>query len=201
MSNSNSVTLTVGSARIEVPARDVVSAILAKLTSDQSAVVESPNAAPAIGQFWPGQGGIYAGLMRGHDGNPDYHLIVPTDPRGFVREIAWGSQGKEEAGACSDFDGQANTTALAKSKHDHPAAEWADALDIEGHADFYLPSRRELRLCWVNVPELFDEGWYWSSTQHSALYAWNQGFGDGGQGISDKDTALRARAVRRFVSH
>lgn len=33
-------------------------------------------AVPSIGQAWPGQGGIYAGLMRGRDGAPDYHLIV-----------------------------------------------------------------------------------------------------------------------------
>lgn len=37
--------------------------------------------APAIGQHWPGQGGIYAGLVRGRDDQPDYHLIVgPTLP-------------------------------------------------------------------------------------------------------------------------
>lgn len=31
---------------------------------------------PRIGEPWPGQGGIYAGIMRGRDGGPDYHLIV-----------------------------------------------------------------------------------------------------------------------------
>lgn len=30
----------------------------------------------AIGKELIGQGGIYAGLMRGRDGAPDYHLIV-----------------------------------------------------------------------------------------------------------------------------
>jgi len=33
-------------------------------------------AIPPIGEIWPGQGGIYAGIMRGRDGKPDYHLIV-----------------------------------------------------------------------------------------------------------------------------
>lgn len=33
-------------------------------------------AAPRIGELWPDQGGIYAGIMRGRDGEPDYHLIV-----------------------------------------------------------------------------------------------------------------------------
>ena len=31
---------------------------------------------PAIGEVWPGQGGIYAGVARGRDGEPDYHLIL-----------------------------------------------------------------------------------------------------------------------------
>lgn len=30
----------------------------------------------SIGQIWPGQGGIYAGLVRGVDGKPDQHLIL-----------------------------------------------------------------------------------------------------------------------------
>ena len=100
----------------------------------------------------------------------------------------------------SASDGQANTDELCNSDHSHPAAEWAADLSIDGHTDFYLPSRRELRLCWVNVPELFESGWYWTSTQHSPGYAWIQGFGDGFQYDYDKGTQARARAVRRFLT-
>jgi hypothetical protein len=46
---------------------------LEAITTNMNAAFIVP---PAIGQHWPGQGGIYAGLVRGRDGQPDYHLIV-----------------------------------------------------------------------------------------------------------------------------
>jgi hypothetical protein len=151
---------------------------------------------PRIGQPWLEQGGVYAGLIRCADS--DFHLIVPTAAAGSVERIAWGGYGENESGATSETNGPANTQALADSTHAHEAAQWAHSLDIDGHTDWYLPSRRELRLCWVNVPELFANGWYWTSTQASARSAWCQGFDGGGQGDDGKDSELRARAVRRF---
>lgn len=155
---------------------------------------------PAIGQLWAEQGGIYVGLMRGENGAPDYHLIVAADPAGSIEAISWGSSGQEEPGATSSLDGLANTRALLDSPHDHPAAQWAAGLQIDGHHDFYLPARRELRLCWVNVPELFEEAWYWSSTQYSPYGAWFQYFVGGDQDNVHKGTEGRARAVRRVLT-
>jgi hypothetical protein len=194
-------TIQLGDAIVQLPARTVVQTYLTTLL-DQPASTPAPmlDNPPKIGECWPEQGGVYAGLMRGENGVPDYHLIVPTDPTSEAAEITWGGRGKEEPGAQSAFDGLANTTALCASKHDHPAAQWAAGLTIEGFNDFYLPSRRELRLCWVNVPELFNDGWHWSSTQFSASLAWSQGFGDGTQSTSGKLLGLRARAVRRFIN-
>lgn len=34
---------------------------------------------PAIGEEWEAQGGIYAGLSRGEDGEPDAHLVLLPD--------------------------------------------------------------------------------------------------------------------------
>ncbi|GAB2913947.1 Lcl C-terminal domain-containing protein [Paralcaligenes ginsengisoli] len=154
--------------------------------------------APKIGKPWEGQGGVYAGMMRGYDGVPDYPLIVPTHSHAEMSKIAWGSQGKEEPDAASEWDGLANTRALINS-NDHPAARWAHNLMIDGHSDFYLPSRRELRLMWMNVPELFGDGCYWSSTQCSPGFAWVQVFGNGGQNVSHEGGPYRARAVRRLI--
>lgn len=45
--------------------------------------------APRIGEVWPGQGGIYAGIARGTDGMPDAHLILcATTPDST---LDWGS--------------------------------------------------------------------------------------------------------------
>jgi hypothetical protein len=153
---------------------------------------------PSIGQYWPEQGGVNAGLMRGANGKPDYYLIIPTDDAGKNTSVAWGGYGTETEGANCEFDGLANTTALLKSENEHPAAEWAAGVIIEGHNDFYLPARRENSVAYGNCPELFDNEWYWSSTQYSARSAWVQHFGDGGQGIDGKDYSLAARAVRRY---
>ena len=69
---------------------------------------------------------------------------------------------------------------------------------MDGHADFYLPARRELRLAWTSCPELFTEGWHWSSTQNSARSAWCQYASDGLQTTDGKHNPGRVRAVRRF---
>ena len=192
------------STEVEIPettATRLLSQLLGQVAQDpgQSAVKVRVTTAPRIGQPWPGQGGVYAGIMRGHDGKPDYHLIVPADPAAYTDGITWGPRGRDIEGAKCEWDGRANTFALYSDGRDHPAAEWAYGLDIDGHNDFYLPSRRELRLMWTNVPELFEPGWYWSSTQCSAGNAWLQGFGDGTQNILDKDGEYRARAVRRLI--
>ena len=155
---------------------------------------------PPIGEFWKGQGGIYAGLMRGEGSQPDYHLVIAVGDQVEVEEITWGAAGQAEPGACSDRDGRANTLALVESEHSHPAAEWAASWEADGHRDFYLPARREQRLCWVNVPELFPDAWYWSSTQCSSYGAWVQDFVGGYQYYGHKGNEYRARAVRRALT-
>jgi hypothetical protein len=173
---------------------------LVKSNIAASSVSGIPNRPPRIGVYWPGQGGVYAGLVRGHTSQPDYRLIVADEYEydGEVKDIAWGSIGTETSGADHEWDGKANTHALADSENEHPAAEWAHQLELKGFSDWYLPSRRELALCYANVPEQFAKTWYWSSTQYSADSAWGQHFGDGIQLSDRKSSQARARAVRRI---
>lgn len=158
---------------------------------------QQPITAPAIGHPW--QGGIYAGLVRGIAGAPDYHLIV-SDLASHFEDIAWGSYGENEVGAACPFDGLANTLALLESGRSHPAAEKAAAVRDGGFEDWYLPARRELAIAYWNLPGLFASDWYWSSTQYSAGTAWDQNFVDGSQYIRSKGLELRAFAVRRFIN-
>jgi hypothetical protein len=151
--------------------------------------------APRIGEYWEGQGGIYAGIMPGEDGQRDYHLIVSVD-EGV--ELEWGGYGSSVEGAGSRYDGAANTKALLASSHDHPAAEWAGKYTKDGHIDFHLPAQRELNLCYATIPGKFAPDWYWTSTQSSAHGAWGQYFDDGNQFFAYKSYAGRARAVRRL---
>ena len=46
-------------------------------------------------------------------------------------------------------DGWSNTNAM--NNNDHPAAHYCRSLNVGGHADWYLPSRDELELCYRNL--------------------------------------------------
>lgn len=72
------------------------------------------------------------------------------------------------------------------------AAEWAASIGGE------LPNRYEQALLFAHHRNQFQYDWYWSAARHgSTLYAWEQGFGNGHQGITHRSAWLRARAVRR----
>ena len=192
------ITIETGSTRIETDNHALAHLVLEHTSEYPQATLEAAALVPQIGQPWPGQGGIYAGRARG-EGGRDYHLIVSLPALGTHPEIAWGAAGEDEPGARSEWDGAANTRALAASSNKHPAATWAAELEIEGHTDWYLPGRRELALCYATVPELFEKKWHWSSTQYSPHDAWVQGFVGGYQYDAHKDYTCRARAVRRFL--
>ena len=152
---------------------------------------------PALGAYWPGQGGFNAGLVRGEDGAPDYYLIVPqlTEQLSAV----WGGYGEEVEGASSASDGLANTRALLADSNEHPAAKLASEFTADGHNDFYLPARRELQLAEANVPELFEKAYYWSSSQRSADYAYLMDFEGGWLDGHHKSNEFLVRPVRRFI--
>jgi hypothetical protein len=93
------------------------------------------------------------------------------------------------------------------------AAQLCDAMKVNGFSDWFLPSKDELNLMYINREtiggfgrgtnrENWVENWrywvYWSSSQSFTSSAWGQGFGDGAQHLNDKHLTLRVRAVRAF---
>ena len=146
---------------------------------------------PAIGDYWEGQGGHYAGDFRGSDGSVYGLIVAPSEDAG---RAAWGPTGEREL---SDWDGLANT---ARLRNECPAAKLAVGFERDEHSDFYLPARRELQLAAANVPHLFGkESWYWSSTPYSEDYAWAVGFEDGSARRLYRDCEFRVRPFRRFI--
>lgn len=162
---NDNIIVELGGATLSIPPRAIAKALLERVIAG---AVLATNGVPKIGDPWPSQGGIYAGIARGYSGEADAYLIVGPQAE---KALKW-----------------------------QEAVDWAKNQGTPAHADFRLPTRKEQALCFANVPELFENNWYWSGEQFAGDdgYAWCQYFGDGGQGTGPKGTDCRARAVRRL---
>ncbi|AIL60906.1 DUF1566 domain-containing protein [Pseudomonas alkylphenolica] len=194
------ITLKHGDTTIKMP-----SASLAKLAIASVFAQALPPAAnvqpivqtgiPAVGQPWPGQGGINAGLVAARGDVPEHYLIIAAKDIG---DRAWGGY-REESKATSKTDGKANTEWLCNEETEHPAANACAEHQADGHHDFYLPAAAELCQGWVNCPEVFAQDcYYWSSSQRSAYGAFFMTFVAGFQDSIVKYSELRVRPVRRL---
>ena len=164
-------------------------------TANVQPVVPCP--IPAVGEYWPGQGGFNGGLIPARGDVPAHYLIIAKSDIG---DHEWGGRGIELKGL-SKTDGYTNTQVLIGNDDErkYPAADACAEYQADGHHDFYLPACAELYHCWVNVPELFAKDcYYWSSTQRSANGAFFMVFDGGLQLTNVKVTTARVRPVRRF---
>ena len=135
---------------------------------DNNEIVVTP---PRIGEYWRGQGGIYAGVARGGNGQPDYHLIL--DVGGSQQEFTW-----EAAKACAQrviADGHQDFTLPNRIE---------SALLFANLRDKFNPNY-----------------WHWTWTEHSAGRAFGQNFYSGTQYVYTVTTEGRARFVRRVELH
>jgi len=124
---------------------------------------------PAIGAVWPGMGGIYAGVSRGEDGQPDAHLVLAEVDTGS--KFKWQAAVEWAASVCTD-----GHTDFRLPTRFESALLYANLRD-----------------------RFETSPWYWTGTQCSAGDAWFQYFGGGSQTNDDKGYEARARAVRRFT--
>jgi hypothetical protein len=166
----------------------------AKATSKATAATVLKLGLPRLGAVWPGQGGRFAGLIIGDDGQPNYAEVV-ADLKHWPKG-AWSPRTRL-TGAESEYDGLANTRAMAAAGNE--AAKQALAVTIDGHNDFYIAARFEERLVHLNRAAPGHTGWAWSSTQDRAYVdsAWAQYFDDGYQGNFHKANELPVVLVRR----
>ena len=125
------------------------------------------SAIPKIGTAY--KGGIYAGIIAGKDGAPDYHLIHAQQEYELV-DVVWETAIEASKTPLNGF----NDWSL-------PDRFEARLLAIN------TPQGFETR------------DWYWTSTQDAVNpdYAWMQYFLYGGQDFTLKSYEYRARAVRR----
>ncbi len=190
------ITVSDGITTLSTPNQELALQLLASMGS-AAKPISSATGVPAIGEYWPGEGGVNGGLFPG--GDKPYYLIVPTGSDAEATH-KWGGYGEELSGASCAWDGKANTAYLANSnrEHDHPAAQFCANFERDGHRDFYLMARREASFLEITMPEVFTQAYHWTSTQRSADNAFAMHFGGGSQSSRAKVSELRVRPVRRL---
>ena len=103
--------------------------------------------------------------------------------------------------AVQDWDGKGNTERLKKIGLNN---------DIQLKEGEYIPTLAELYLICLNqkaINEAIDfvggqklKGWYWSSTEYSATYAWGLSLNDGTAYLITKNkTMYKVRLVKQFI--
>ena len=152
-------------------------------------------------------GGKVAYILQSVD--PGY---VPGHKHGLIAAAAdqsLGIQWRNGVDSTTGATGTALGTGLANAttiiaEQGHVATSYAAGLarayNGGGHSDWYLPSRDELNMLYLNRVAIggFAAALYWSSSEGAAYYALYQDFSNGDQGGGGKDGLLRVRAVRAF---
>lgn len=189
------ITVSDGITTLSTPNPELALQVLAAMGSTAKPV-SGANGVPALGEYWPGEGGVNGGLFQG--GDRPYYLIVPTGEDAEA-DLEWGGYGQDLDGAKSPWDGQANTAYLVSSnrEHDHPAAQFCANFERDGHKDFYLMSRREATFLETTVTGVFSNPWHWTSSQFSAYFAYYVDFAGGWIYYGAKSDERLVRPVRR----
>lgn len=149
------------------------------------------------------------GIIFYLDASGQHGLIAATVDQST--NIQWynGSYTNTTAFASSVGAGDGNTSMIVFNQGAGTyAARLCYDLDPDGYADWYLPSKYELNLMYMNIGQGnllglgnvggFADSYYWSSTEYNSNYAWVQFFYDGNQYVNSKLNTLCVRAVRAF---
>ncbi|MDR0472130.1 MAG: DUF1566 domain-containing protein [Treponema sp.] len=174
-----------------------------------AAPVPAPAAPPAPVTYKIGGTGPAGGFIFYDKGNNSggwrYLEAAPASTEG--KELQWSvSDFPAGANGTEVGNGKLNTRnimdASAQAAVNAPAARYCDRLVYGGYDDWYLPSKNELGLMYMNLKidgiGGFSNGYYWSSTEDRNVYAWFQNFSNGSQGNYDKQYRNSVRACRQF---
>jgi hypothetical protein len=182
-------------------------------TTPASPQPTAPVAAPASGVYKVGDRGPAGGYIIYDKGVVTYGWrYLEAAPDDLPAPIRWGPANT----AVNETDtaigaGKANTQRIVpviNRRGEDGAALLCTALNINGFEDWFLPSKDELNLMYVNLKKKglggFGDGYYWSSSEFNYYDAWVQRFRDGSQNNSysytngDKGSAHSVRAIRAF---
>jgi hypothetical protein len=156
------------------------------------------------------QGGKVAYILQsndmGYDANVEHGMIAaPSD----LGNAYWACYGYVVNGADGLAYGSGNQNtidimAATCSQFTSPvAASVCGNLVLNGYSDWFLPSKDELNILYLNKVAIgnFSNVYYWSSSEmtNQSYSAWAQDFDTGQQGVGSwKDGSWKVRAVRYF---
>jgi len=175
-------------------------------TFDTEKALQSDKTTYNIGDIGPAGGVIFFNKGFIADGW-QYLEVSPADT---VLHIQWGAYEKDVKGTSTSVgSGKKNTQIIVEHMKQfgerNSAALICANMNINGYADWFLPSKDELDLLYKNLKQKglgdFDDSWYWSSSQYNIYYAWFQRFSDGKQdyaGGGTKYMKFDIRAIRAF---
>lgn len=139
----------------------------------------------------PSDPGYIAGQTHG--------LIAATTD---VNTSTWGCSGTTIPGGIVLGTGNQNTIdIMAGCAETGIAARVCGDLVLNSYSDWYLPSKDELNILYINrfaIGNFSTSNFYWSSSEFDILNAWNQNFNSGVQNSTTKSTIHRVRPIRSF---
>ncbi len=145
-------------------------------------------------------GGAGADGLKSSDCGWRYLEAASADLTGTYE---WGNDGSFGTTENGIGTGKSNTKILAEKGADYQAANAVWGKTIDGYSDWFLPSKDELNLMYINLHQnkkgSFDSTWYWSSSEDKSSYAWTQNFDDGEQDYYPRNTGMSVRPIRAFL--
>ena len=160
-----------------------------------------------LGDTGPGGGKIFYRNGTAF-GTNWYYLEAAANNMATI--LNWASAGKINTLLTGTFGtaigtGKANTVLILQAGNDPDAPAAKACVDYRGpnnKDDWFLPSKDELNEMYTarTLLSIPSSGFFWSSSQDTAGYAWGHYFLNGNQGSYNKDnnTVNRVRAVRAF---
>jgi Protein of unknown function (DUF1566) len=156
-----------------------------------------------VGQSYGG------GIIFYVDGTGQHGLISSTSDQSTTNIWSNGSLIVTGATGTAVGTGQSNTTTIVTQQGPGTyAASTCNNLVLNGYSDWFLPSKDELNLMYINLASQglgsfsVSGNWYWSSSEFSWNGAWVQRFSNGfQQDVWKTETgppAVHVRAIRAF---
>jgi len=143
------------------------------------------------------------GLVFYNDGTGHGLISAPSDQS---TSASWGCSETDISTQEGIYTGASNTNSIIENcATTGIAAQICSDLVLDTYSDWYMPSKDELNLMYINLKAngygSFPSGYYLSSSQYDEFFVWGESFDSGDQTyLNQKSTSdfFNTRAIRNF---